>query len=105
MTRRFFCQPALSVCILFCSFLAVAYAQPVVRIVGTVTDVTGGVIPGADVVATEVGTDFSTHGVTDEQGYYVIAGLRVGDYRIECEISGFKKFRPGRGGTGSRSDR
>jgi len=92
MVYRSFLKGVFVSTVLLCSWLAWVSAQPVVRIVGTVSDISGGVIPGAEVVATEVATSFRRTAVTDERGYYVLAGLRVGEYRIECELPGFKRF-------------
>src|SRR5690606_39018046 len=67
-------------------------AQPTVRLVGTVTDSSGGVIPGAEVTATDVGTGTQRTVLSNDEGFYVIPGLRRGQYRLECELTGFKKF-------------
>jgi hypothetical protein len=57
---------------------------------GTVKDVTGGVIPGAMVTATNVAlrTEFKT--MTDARGFFSFPNLAVGRYDLTIELSGFK---------------
>lgn len=43
---------------------------------GVVTDTSGGVIPGADVVAKHVATGTQTQAVTDSEGRFEIPALR-----------------------------
>ncbi|RPJ57531.1 MAG: TonB-dependent receptor [Acidobacteria bacterium] len=59
---------------------------------GTVTDSTGGVIPGAEVTATQVATNFKRTTVTDEVGQYAIKFLPLGRYKVEVAVPGFKTF-------------
>src|SRR5262249_36065142 len=58
---------------------------------GVVQDATGGVVPGANVSATNIGTGVVTRTVSTGSGVYSITNLRAGDYRIEVEKDGFKK--------------
>lgn len=62
------------------------------RLVGTVTDTTGGVIPGAAVTLANEGTGVSFTTVTSEAGTYTFEALQVGTYTVTVELSGFKKF-------------
>jgi hypothetical protein len=55
---------------------------------GTVTDSTGGALPGVTVQAVHEATGNSFEAVTDERGDYRLP-LRVGAYRISAELSGF----------------
>src|SRR3990167_2905122 len=66
---------------------AVGAAQEVV-ITGTVTDATGGVLPGVTVTAVHEATGNTFVVVTDERGIYRIPA-RVGGYRLTAELSGF----------------
>jgi hypothetical protein len=66
---------------------AVGYAQEAV-LTGTVTDSTGGVLPGVTIVAIQEATGNRFEAVTDERGIYRIPA-RVGAYRITAELSGF----------------
>jgi hypothetical protein len=60
-------------------------------IVGTVKDSSGAVVKDAKVTVTDVdrGTSFET--VTDANGDYVASPLKIGNYRVLVERSGFKK--------------
>jgi hypothetical protein len=60
-------------------------------LLGTVTDSTGGTVPGANVTIIEVRTNISATTVTNESGNYSFPNLRDGLYRVEAELSGFRK--------------
>jgi Carboxypeptidase regulatory-like domain/TonB-dependent Receptor Plug Domain len=65
------------------------------KIIGTVTDPQGAVIPGAKITATNTGNQtfqVSREAVTDENGAYQIPALPIGTYRVTIERDGFKKF-------------
>src|SRR5712691_8463546 len=64
-----------------------AYAQEA-SISGTITDSTGGVLPGVTITATHVDTGNTFVGVTDERGAFRLP-LRVGNFRIAVELAGF----------------
>jgi hypothetical protein len=59
--------------------------------VGTVTDVGGGMIPKAKVVITETNTGVSHAGVTNESGNFTFPDLPPGVYSVTVEQPGFKK--------------
>src|SRR5436309_3569811 len=59
---------------------------------GTVTDSTGGVLPGVTVTAVHEATGNTFEGVTDERGAYRIAA-RAGTYRLTAVLSGFSIIR------------
>jgi len=61
-------------------------------IVGTVSDSTGAVLPGATVTITNVATGGTRSVTTDGQGNYAILSLPLGEYKIDIDISGFKNF-------------
>src|SRR6266496_3772628 len=70
-----------------------AFAQtPTGTILGSVKDAQGGVIPGATVTATNLGTQFSRGAVTDEAGEYALRLLPVGNYMVVVAMPGFKNF-------------
>jgi len=83
----------------FLAFLAVVclWAPPAFaqfdrgQISGVVKDDTGGVVPGATVTATQVGTQQPRSAVTDASGFYTFANLPAGSYDISAELQGFKK--------------
>jgi outer membrane receptor protein involved in Fe transport len=67
-----------------------ARAQTVTgTIQGTVTDTSGGVVPGAMVTITHVDTGTDRAIVTSAQGTYSAPFLQIGKYRIKVELSGF----------------
>jgi hypothetical protein len=60
-------------------------------LLGSITDGSGASVPGATVTITEQGTNIVTSGVTNESGFYTFPNLKDGIYRVEAELSGFKK--------------
>ncbi len=68
----------------------VAYAQTDTgSLAGTVADATGGVIPGADVVATEKETGTVYRTKTSSSGTYVFTSMRPGSYNITVTAASF----------------
>jgi carboxypeptidase family protein/TonB-dependent receptor-like protein len=59
-------------------------------ILGTVTDSSGAVVPGATVTLTNTATGVSRTVVTDSSGEYTAPSLRTGTYSVKTEIQGFK---------------
>jgi hypothetical protein len=70
-----------------------ALAQQSGQINGVVTDTSGGVVPGVNVTATEVGTGLASTTVTGANGRYSFPSLRPTEYTITAEISGFRTYR------------
>src|SRR4029453_3377381 len=62
-------------------------------LVGTVTDTSRAVIPGASVVAVNVGTKDTYDATTNDQGYYNIQFIRIGRYEITVTLAGFQTFK------------
>lgn len=60
-------------------------------LLGTVTDVSGGVIPGASVKVTEESTGVVQTLESDATGNFIRPLLKPGTYTIEVESTGFKK--------------
>src|SRR5262245_21742933 len=60
------------------------------RLVGTVLDSSGGVLPGATVTLGNAGTGFDRTEVTNAQGGFTFPQLPVGTYRVVIELTGFK---------------
>src|SRR3954465_12806677 len=79
---------------IFALLSSVAYGQTTgaATIVGTVTDTTGAVVPGAKVIVVNTETQFSSDGVTNNEGYYFVPYLRPGIYNVTIEAQGFKKY-------------
>jgi hypothetical protein len=61
-------------------------------ITGTVSDVTGAVVPSVTITARNVATGIETDTLTNEAGIYTIAQLRDGEYTVSARIAGFKEF-------------
>src|SRR6188474_917687 len=59
---------------------------------GTVRD-KDGVLPGANVKITNVGTNVSQPLVTNESGYFEAPLLIAGEYEVSVELANFKSFR------------
>src|SRR5689334_5972262 len=65
-------------------------------ITGRVTDQQGAVVPNASVTALDTTQQISVTTKTNEQGVFVVAGLRPGTYDLRLEATGFKRLdRPG----------
>jgi len=59
-------------------------------ILGTVTDSSASVLPGATVTAKNIGTGAVQVTTSDSQGRYTIPALPVGDYEVQTELQGFQ---------------
>lgn len=74
-------------------FSAPAYPQgSTARIVGGVTDQSGGNVAGATVTITDVQRGIPRNVVTDKDGEYVAPDLLPGTYTVRVEMKGFKAF-------------
>jgi hypothetical protein len=71
---------------------ATVWAQSTVEISGSVTDVTGALLPGVDVSATNTGTGITRATVSNETGSYVLTNLPTGPYRLEVSLPGFQTY-------------
>ena len=71
-----------------------AYAQgnPTGILTGTVSDPSGGVLPGVTVTAIAVGTGLTQQAVTGSTGECRIPALQIGSYEVMFELDGFKKL-------------
>lgn len=59
-------------------------------IVGTITDSSGGALPGVTVTAKNVETGFTRTVPTDAVGAYRLEFLPIGQYSVEVVLEGFK---------------
>ncbi len=76
-----------------CLFTAPAFPQGnTSRILGAVTDQTGGTVAGATVTVTDTQRGTSRVLVTESGGEYVATGLLPGTYTVRAEAKGFKVF-------------
>lgn len=61
-------------------------------IVGTVTDKSGAVVPGAAVTVTNVGTTEARTVKSDALGNFTVVNLFPEVYKVEAQMTGYKKF-------------
>src|SRR5260370_10529459 len=59
---------------------------------GVVRDSSGAVIPQAKVTAQNVSTGFTRGAASDDTGAYLISNLPVGQYTLQAEKAGFRRF-------------
>ena len=80
--------------LIFCLVLSVAaWAQAFTgNITGLVTDPTGAALAGAQVSLRNNATNDSRSATTNEAGLYNFPQLPPGNYRLEVEIQGFRKY-------------
>ncbi len=71
-----------------------AYAQTEkATLRGTVTDQSGAVVPGADIVVTDLVTNVEVRKlVSDSNGNFEVPDLKPGTYRVKVDMSGFRSF-------------
>ncbi len=78
---------------LFIGMGTAAYAQSATgRIVGTVQDTTGALVPGATVIVTNPETTVSHKTISSDSGEYSFEALPPGSYTITVEQTNFKKY-------------
>src|SRR5262245_40834917 len=65
---------------------------PTGTILGSVQDSTAAMIPGAKILVREVSTNVERRSVSNELGYYEIPLLPPGNYQVEAEQPGFKRY-------------
>ena len=83
----------LSLVLLMLAFTTSAVAQQGRgTILGSVTDQTGAVVPGAQVVITNVNTNLNFNAVSNAEGSFNIPALIVGTYNVTVTKEGFKKY-------------
>src|ERR1017187_7000848 len=61
-------------------------------ILGTVTDPSGSVVPGATITITNMGTDAKRVLRTNTAGTYTAPELPIGPYSVRAEATGFKTY-------------
>ena len=77
-------------CVVFAAALGFSQTQSA-RLVGTVHDTTGAVVPNAKVSATNSATKLRTDTTTNATGDYVLPALQPGTYTLNVEATGFRK--------------
>ncbi|MCI0620652.1 MAG: carboxypeptidase regulatory-like domain-containing protein [Acidobacteria bacterium] len=81
----------LGVFIIFTTFVALGQS-PTATITGIVRDSQGAVIPGVQVTGTSVATQQKTVYTTNESGLFSLRQLSIGEYVVEAEKPGFRRF-------------
>lgn len=84
------CFRSVAVASIFATSLMFAQVETA-RIVGTVKDQSGALVPGAQVTMTNTLTGLSYRTVSKPDGSYESAPLRIGSYRVAAEQAGFKR--------------
>src|SRR5487761_115250 len=79
-------------CVCFLAGLPLLAQVNTGRILGTVTDQTGGVIAGAMVTVTNSQTGVARNLVTDDAGEYNAPNLLPGTYTVRATFMGFQTF-------------
>lgn len=87
---RFFLRYLSLIVSILATISGVATAQTITGTVrGTITDPSGAVVAGAQIVATNTDTGVSTSTVSDQNGFYNIQFLPIGPYKVTATASGF----------------
>ncbi|MDQ1472918.1 MAG: hypothetical protein QOJ99_4398 [Bryobacterales bacterium] len=74
-------------------FSTALFAQGVnSSMVGTALDPSGAVVPGVHVAATNINTGVRASATTDGTGSFRLPYLQPGQYTLEAEVAGFKRF-------------
>jgi hypothetical protein len=68
------------------------WAQDTATLVGTVSDATGAVVPGAKVTVSNPSRGFTRDVASNAAGEYTAARIPIGDYVVTAEASGFQKL-------------
>jgi hypothetical protein len=83
--------------ILFAVLILASIAVPPViaqettgTIIGTVTDASGGVLPGVTITVRHLGTGQTVERITSAEGLYTVPLLPVGAYEVSFNLSGFQ---------------
>src|SRR5437879_10405735 len=83
----------LTPCLAWLLFSATSFGQTFYgSIVGSVTDASASVMPGANVTLSNIATSERRTMETDSSGNYQFVNLVPGQYRVEIEKQGFRRF-------------
>ena len=89
MTRSSFYLPLVALAASLTAHAQISTAT----LVGTVTDPSGGVVSGATVAATDLGTQVTRSATTGSTGDYVIPNLPAAHYAVTVTLTGFKTYK------------
>ena len=87
----FLCVVSVAICLALGAQSLTLAQEAKGRIIGTVTDPKGAVIPGAKITVKNVGTQISREVTTDNEGNFEVLSLPIGNYEVTAEQTGFKK--------------
>ena len=90
--KKHLIAPVMVLVILFLTVPTVFAQGNLGSLQGTVRDQSGLLAPGAEVTATNMGTNLQSSTVTNEAGTYRIPALPPGPYRLSVSLQGFKTF-------------
>jgi hypothetical protein len=68
----------------------VAAQQSTGTLAGTISDETGGVLPGADITLTNVENGSTRDAITDDTGQFRVTNLAPGEYELRAQLPGFQ---------------
>ncbi len=68
----------------------VAAQQSTATLAGTVSDETGGVLPGADITLRNVENGSTRDAITDDTGQFRVTNLAPGEYELRAQLPGFQ---------------
>src|SRR5688572_28867688 len=88
MVRTAFSIPT-GLVILFLFSQSVMFAA---RLAGTIQDQQGAVLPSAQVLLVNEDTGLQRQAVSSSTGEYLFLELPVGDYRLEVQANGFRRY-------------
>lgn len=74
------------------SFALTSWAQSTSMILGSVTDTSGAIVPGAKVTVSNPDKGYRRELVTNSAGEYSASAVPIGDYVITAEAQGFEKL-------------
>lgn len=82
---------SISIFLVLTLHFSLAWAQvTTATILGTVSDNTGGVLPGVEITVTHLDTNTVRNSVTGDLGQYRVSQLPLGDYEVESALAGFQ---------------
>ena len=86
------CKYSIRIAVAAALLVAACFAQTqTARLVGTVHDSTGAVVPNAKITAVNAGTKVATEATSNSSGDYVLPALQPGTYTLSVEVTGFRK--------------
>ncbi len=76
----------------FMSALCILAQSTFATITGSVTDPNGAMVPGVQIEATHVATNYKYTATSNEAGQYTLVNIREGSYTVRAKAAGFREF-------------